>query len=103
MFDTEMDIYLPPGNCQIQSQRQTVVEESAFSSGRGPCFPVSRPPAGPPTPTSHLAPPDEPHCLARAPGGAEEYHPPIICRVHHEKRWAERSTSWNQDGKEKYQ
>ena len=27
----------------------------------------------------------------------------IICRVHHEKRWAGRSTSWNQDCQEKYQ
>ena len=26
-----------------------------------------------------------------------------ICRVHHEKRWAGRSTSWNQDCWEKYQ
>ena len=26
-----------------------------------------------------------------------------ICRVHHEKRWAGRSTSWNQDFWEKYQ
>ena len=26
-----------------------------------------------------------------------------ICRVHHEKRWAGRSTSWNQDCREKYQ
>ena len=26
-----------------------------------------------------------------------------ICRVHHEKRWTERSTSWNQDCQEKYQ
>ena len=26
-----------------------------------------------------------------------------ICRVHHEKRWAGRSTSWNQDSREKYQ
>ena len=26
-----------------------------------------------------------------------------ICRVHHEKRWSGRSTSWNQDGWEKYQ
>ena len=25
------------------------------------------------------------------------------CRVHHEKRWAGRSTSWNQDCQEKYQ
>ena len=61
-FDTEMDIYLPPGNCQAQSQRQTVEDESAFSSGWGPCFPVFLPPAGTPTPTSHLAPPDEPQC-----------------------------------------
>ena len=61
MFDTEMDIYLPHGNCQVQSQRPTVEDESAFSSGWGPCFPVSRPPAGTPTPTSHLEPPDELH------------------------------------------
>ena len=27
----------------------------------------------------------------------------FICRVHHEKRWAERNTSWNQDCREKYQ
>ena len=27
----------------------------------------------------------------------------FICRVHHEKHWAVRSTSWNQDGWEKYQ
>ena len=27
----------------------------------------------------------------------------LICRVHHEKRWAGRSTSWNQDCQEKYQ
>ena len=26
-----------------------------------------------------------------------------ICRIHHEKRWAGRSTSWNQDCQEKYQ
>ena len=26
----------------------------------------------------------------------------IICRVHHEKRWAGGSTSWNQDCQEKY-
>ena len=26
-----------------------------------------------------------------------------ICRVHHEKRWAGRSTSWDQDCWEKYQ
>ena len=26
-----------------------------------------------------------------------------MCRVHHEKRWAGRSTSWNQDCQEKYQ
>ena len=26
-----------------------------------------------------------------------------LCRVHHEKRWAGRSTSWNQDCQEKYQ
>ena len=54
MFDTEMDIYLPPGNCQAQSQRPTVEDESALSPGWGPCFPVSLPPAGTPTPTSHL-------------------------------------------------
>ena len=27
----------------------------------------------------------------------------LLCRVHHEKRWAGRSTSWNQDCWEKYQ
>ena len=27
----------------------------------------------------------------------------VICRVHHEKRWTGRSTSWNQDCWEKYQ
>ena len=27
----------------------------------------------------------------------------LICTVHHEKRWAGRSTSWNQDCREKYQ
>ena len=27
----------------------------------------------------------------------------LICRVHHEKCWAGRSTSWNQDCWEKYQ
>ena len=27
----------------------------------------------------------------------------LICRVHHEKHWAGRSTSWNQDFQEKYQ
>ena len=27
----------------------------------------------------------------------------VICRVHHEKHWAEGSTSWNQDCWEKYQ
>ena len=27
----------------------------------------------------------------------------LTCRVHHEKRWAGRSTSWNQDCQEKYQ
>ena len=26
----------------------------------------------------------------------------LLCRVHHEKRWAGRSTSWNQDFWEKY-
>ena len=26
-----------------------------------------------------------------------------ICRVHHEKRWTGRNTSWNQDCREKYQ
>ena len=26
----------------------------------------------------------------------------FICRLHHEKRWAGRSTSWNQDCREKY-
>ena len=56
-----MDIYLPPGNCQAQSQRQTVEDESAFSSGWGPCFPLSQLPAGTPNPTSLLATPDELH------------------------------------------
>ena len=27
----------------------------------------------------------------------------FICKVHHEKRWAGRSPSWNQDCREKYQ
>ena len=27
----------------------------------------------------------------------------LLCRVHREKRWAGRSTSWNQDFREKYQ
>ena len=27
----------------------------------------------------------------------------LLCRVHHEKRWAGRSTSWNQDCWDKYQ
>jgi len=27
----------------------------------------------------------------------------LICRVHHEKCWAGRNTSWNQDCSEKYQ
>ena len=27
----------------------------------------------------------------------------LLCRVHHEKRWAGGSTSWNQDCREKYQ
>ena len=27
----------------------------------------------------------------------------LICRVHHEKRWAGKNTSWNQDCQEKYQ
>ena len=27
----------------------------------------------------------------------------LLCRVHHEKCWAGRSTSWNQDCQEKYQ
>ena len=26
----------------------------------------------------------------------------LLCRVHHEKRWTGRSTSWNQDCREKY-
>ena len=26
-----------------------------------------------------------------------------LCRVHHEKRWTGRNTSWNQDFQEKYQ
>ena len=30
-------------------------------------------------------------------------HQVLICRVHHEKRWAGRNTSWNQDCQEKYQ
>ena len=73
-----MDIYLPPGNCQAQSQRQTVEDESAFSSGWGPCFPVSLPPAGTPTPAFHQAPPDESQCYSRAPDGAVEHHSPKI-------------------------
>ena len=28
---------------------------------------------------------------------------PCLCRVHHEKRWAGGSTSWNQNCREKYQ
>ena len=33
------------------------------------------------------------------------FHPVCLtyCRVHHEKRWAARSTSWNQDCWKKYQ
>ena len=54
-------IYLPPGNGQAQSQRPPVEDESAILSGWGPYFPMSQPPAGTPIPTSHLAPPDEPH------------------------------------------
>ena len=27
----------------------------------------------------------------------------LLCRVHHEKRWTGRNTSWNQDYQEKYQ
>ena len=27
----------------------------------------------------------------------------LLCRIHHEKRWARRSTSWNQDCQEKSQ
>ena len=27
----------------------------------------------------------------------------LMCKVHHEKRWAKGSTSWNQDCQEKYQ
>ena len=27
----------------------------------------------------------------------------LLCRVHHEKRWAGGSTSWSQDCREKYQ
>ena len=27
----------------------------------------------------------------------------LLCRVHHEKRWARRNTSWNPDCREKYQ
>ena len=27
----------------------------------------------------------------------------LMCRVHHEKRWTGRNTSWNQDCQEKYQ
>ena len=32
-------------------------------------------------------------------------HPAYLTsmRVHHEKRWTGRNTSWNQDGQEKYQ
>ena len=59
-------------------QRPTVEDESVFSSGWGPCFPVFLSPAGTPTPTSHLAPPDEPQCWARAKGGSVEHHPPKI-------------------------
>ena len=49
-----MDVYVPPGNCWGQSPSPTVENESALSPGWGPCFPVSLPPAGTPTPTSHL-------------------------------------------------
>ena len=33
------------------------------------------------------------------------FHPACltVCRVHHDKHWAGRSTSWNQDCPEKYQ
>ena len=55
-----MDVYLPPGNCWAQSQRPTVEDESALSSGWAPDFPGFLPPAGTPTPTSYLPPPDEP-------------------------------------------
>ena len=37
-FDTEMDIYLPPGNGQAQSPRPTVEDESALSLGGVPVF-----------------------------------------------------------------
>ena len=30
-------------------------------------------------------------------------HPAYLTYMHHEKRWAGRSTNWNQDGWEKYQ
>ena len=33
----------------------------------------------------------------------EQLHSFLMLRVHHEKRWAGRSTSWNQDCREKYQ
>ena len=36
MFDTEMDIYLPPGNGQAQSQRPPVEDESASPLGGAP-------------------------------------------------------------------
>ena len=39
---------------------RNIMDESTFSSGWGPCFPVCLPPAGTPTPTPHLAAPDEP-------------------------------------------
>ena len=29
--------------------------------------------------------------------------PCLLCRIHHEKRWAGGSTSWNEDCREKYQ
>ena len=36
---------------------------------------------------------------------SEDCHPAYLtlCRVHHEKHWAGRSTSWNQDSWQKYQ
>ena len=33
----------------------------------------------------------------------KEYVKAVYCRVHHEKCWAGRSASWNQDCKDKYQ
>ena len=46
-----------------------------------------------------------PFHLARMKEGCVIYAPSVIAisRLLHEKRWAERSTSWNQDCREKYQ